>query len=73
MPGPNSCPNGDTRVSRGHINEVFVCKIHGEKSLDDCEWKSVNLDKYGEPYACSIIPLREYLAQRNMLRTGKTK
>ena len=63
MPGPNSCPNGDTRVMLGHVNEEFVCYKHGDKELDLCYSRS----------GCNIISLRVYLSERGRLRTGKTK
>lgn len=63
MPGPNSCPNGDTRVMRGHVNEAFVCNKHGEKELDVCYSRE----------NCTIVPLRDYLFSRNRLVTGKTR
>jgi hypothetical protein len=63
MPGPLSAPNGDTRIVRGHINEEFVCDKHFDKEFDVC------LDRQG----CVVIPLRQYLAKRNRLVTGKTK
>lgn len=59
MAGPNSAPNGDTRIVRGHINEEFVCEKH-KRELEKCN-------------DCTLIPLRVYLAKRNMLRTGKTR
>lgn len=59
MPGPNSSPNGDTRIVRGHINEEFRCDTHRECVQD------------GEN--CKIIPLRWWLAKRNLLHTGKTR
>jgi hypothetical protein len=72
MPGPNSCPNGDTTVMRGHINEEFYCDIHKDKHLDECydneDWWPIN------PLIphCRVIPKREWLAKRGRLRTGKT-
>lgn len=79
MPGPNSTPNGDTTVSRGHVNESFVCDLHFEKHLDRCdenirrrERADSDREKRQIP-ACRIVPLREYLAARGRLRTGKTK
>lgn len=63
MPGPCSTPNGDTRIIRGHVNEAFVCNKHGEKELDKC-YINVN---------CTIVPLRDYLASRGRLVTGKTR
>lgn len=59
MPGPNSAPNGDTRIVRGHINEEFVCEKH-KAELEKCDKK------------CTLLPLRVYLSKRNLLRTGKT-
>lgn len=67
MPGPNSVPNGDTRLMRGHINEAFVCQRHVDKHLDVC-YDRVDAEKN----ACVVVPLRQYLAERNRLRTGKT-
>jgi hypothetical protein len=60
MPGPNSAPNGDTRIVKGHFNEEFVCATH-YREYDRCNEK------------CKNISLRDYLAKRNMLRTGKTR
>lgn len=59
MAGPNSAPNGDTRIVRGHVDEEFVCEKHRECDLDT--------DK------CQVVPLRWYLSKRNRLRTGKTR
>jgi hypothetical protein len=79
VPGPNSTPNGDTTLSRGHVDEKFVCNIHAEKQLDKCEEnirRRENADSDREKRqipACQIVPLREYLAVRGRLRTGKTK
>ena len=73
MPGPLSTPNGDETIIRGHVNEVFLCRVHGENRLDDCAdeiafatWPG------GRKTNCKIIPLREYLLARNRLVTGKT-
>ncbi len=66
MPGPLSTPNGDTTLARGHVNEKFVCNKHGDKNLDLCE------AKIEAGMSCSMVPLRNYLADRNRLRTGKT-
>lgn len=60
MPGPNSAPNGDTTIVRGHVNEEFIevkrtTRI-GNNVFHWSEW----------------VPKREYLAKRNRLRTGKT-
>jgi hypothetical protein len=63
MPGPLSTPNGDARIIRGHVNEMFVCGQHFDKELDKC---------YGRE-RCTIVPLRDYLYQRNRLVTGKTR
>ena len=68
MSGPNSAPNGDTRVVKGHINEEFMCDKHGDKHLDECESNQV-LDRSH----CDVVSLRDYLAKRNRLVTGKTK
>lgn len=67
MPGPCSVPNGDTRVVRGHIDEEFACEKHGQKELDRCE------NRRFDKNPCVVVPLRQYLAERNRLRTGKTK
>lgn len=79
MPGPNSAPNGDTSIVRGHVQEKFVCDSHGEKQLDRCdnnirrrERADSDREKRQIP-DCRIVPLREYLTKRNRLRTGKTK
>lgn len=63
MSGPNSAPNGDTRLVLGHVNEAFVCSKHGDKELDVCS---------GKP-GCEMMSLRHYLASRGRLVTGKTK
>lgn len=57
MPGPNSAPNGDTTIIRGHADEEFV--------------RVLVLKGYAEEHY-EWIPKREYLARRNKLRTGKT-
>lgn len=62
MPGPQSTPNGDTRIIAGHVNEAFVCGTHFDKRLDLCQGDE----------ECRIITLRAYLAKRNRLVTGKT-
>jgi len=59
MAGPNSVPNGDTRLMMGHVNTEYRCDTHSK-----CSW---------EEKSCKIITLREWLAKRNRLRTGKTK
>jgi len=59
MAGPNSAPNGDTRIIRGHVNEEFACETHRECTLDT--------DR------CKVVPLRWYLSKRGRLQTGKTK
>lgn len=64
MPGPNSCPNGDTTVMRGSTNERFVCYTHNTEGFGD---KCTGDEK------CKIVPLRWYLESRGKLRTGKTK
>lgn len=63
MPGPLSTPNGDVRIIRGHVNEEFVCNKHGDKNVDECFADA----------KCTIVPLRDYLYQRNRLVTGKTR
>lgn len=63
MPGPLSTPNGDVRIIRGHVKEEFVCNRHADKNLDEC----FSNEK------CTIVPLRDYLYNRNRLVTGKTR
>jgi hypothetical protein len=71
MSGPNSVPNGDTRVMRGHMSEVFICDWHG-KEVPGPESRCPKQSKDPEN-PCPILPLRWYLLKRNRLRTGKTK
>lgn len=72
MPGPNSAPNGDTTIVRGHVNEEFYCETHKDKHVGECEvneeWCHIN------PLLphCRVVPKRYWLAKRNRLRTGKT-
>jgi hypothetical protein len=74
MAGPNSTPNGDTTLSLGHVNEKFACNLHGEKHLDWCEEteSGISTGKFDFPN-CNVVSLRNYLASRNRLVTGKTK
>jgi hypothetical protein len=76
MPGPNSVPNGDTRLMLGHMNEAFICEVHSDKNLDLCFEREgmYYTDKHGELvlYPCRVVSLRNYLAKRNRLVTGKT-
>lgn len=58
MAGPNSAPNGDTTIVRGHVNEEFIRVKRWDAELE-LEW-------------FEEVPKRTYLAQRNRLRTGKT-
>lgn len=74
MSGPNSAPNGDTRLVMGHVNEEFMCQTHGNKHLDRCEKNLVyTIDERLDGKKCVVVGLRTYLAQRNKLVTGKTK
>lgn len=68
MPGPQSVPNGDTTIVRFHVNEKFMCDKHN-KEYDQHE---ESYDKDGQ-LTCRMVSLREYLAKRNRLVTGKTK
>ena len=68
MPGPLSTPNGDTRIIRGHVNEVFMCEKHNT----DYDSHNEEFNKDGE-LLCRRVSLREYLLKRNRLVTGKTK
>lgn len=70
MPGPMSVPNGDTTIVRGHVNEVFMCDKHN-KEYDHKDHEE-SYDKDGQ-LLCRVVSLREYLAKRNRLVTGKTK
>lgn len=69
MAGPNSAPNGDTRIVVGHVDADYACEIHGTKHLDWCE--ETEQGEFDFP-ACHVVPLRYYLAKRNRLRSGKT-
>jgi hypothetical protein len=62
MPGPMSVPNRDTTIVRGHVNEVFMCDKNHEESYDR-----------DGLLLCRMVSLREYLAKRNRLVTGKTR
>ncbi len=76
MPGPNSIPNGDTTVMRGHANEKFVCLSHGGRGpveIDGPTCNRVHKDSEGRQVEPKVLPLRWYLGERNRLRTGKTK
>jgi hypothetical protein len=57
MPGPCSTPDGDKRRHE-ELNEI-VCNIHFTCDMD-------------ERKAHEYITLRQWLCQRNKLRTGKT-
>lgn len=74
MARPLSVPNGDTRVARGHVEEEFVCVLHGPKHLAWCNDTVAGLmtGEFDFP-VCRVVPLRWYLEQRGLLRTGKTK
>lgn len=73
MAGPNSAPNGDTRIVMGHVNEEFVCMLHGPKHLAWCNETVAGLmdGRYTYP-ACKVVSLRQHLALRGHLVTGKT-
>lgn len=72
MPGPNSAPNGDTTIVRGHMNEEFLCDIHASKHLDACRVNEERREVNPKLPPCHIVSKREYLLKRNRLRTGKT-
>lgn len=76
MSGPLSVPNGDTTIVRGHVNEVFMCDKHN-KQYDDKDHKEEYSAVKGFPedglLLCRMVSLREYLAKRNRLVTGKTR
>lgn len=63
MPGPCSFPEGNKRRYE-ELNEI-VCNIHFE-----CDMREFN--KKGEPVLHEYITLRQWLLNRNKLRTGKT-
>ena len=65
MAGPLSVPNGDVRIIRGHVQEEFLCKCGNEK----CD----GTPRGDRPNAHKMIPLRDYLAARGRLITGKTR
>ncbi len=75
MSGPNSIPNGDTTVMRGHMNEKFICTAHKDKRGKRMEVDSLRstCPMDSDKHPCHVLPLRWYLEQRGMLRTGKTK
>jgi hypothetical protein len=59
MAGPNSAPNGDARLVKGHLLAEFV-------------W----VEYYDELTRMSFrmqVPLRDYLARKHRLLTGKTQ
>lgn len=60
MAGPNSAPNGDAGLIRGHRLERFVLV----KCPADCEKEHEHEQ---------LLPARTVLARRNRLVTGKTK
>lgn len=68
MPGPNSAPNGDAGLIRGHIRERFVyclsCYVAYRSKLTEEERENLP--------ATIPFPLREHLAAHNKLITGKT-
>lgn len=60
MPGPNSAPNGDTTIIRGHRDEEFITVWHTTQiGMNSIRWSEE-------------VPKREYLAKRGRLTTGKT-
>lgn len=61
MPGPNSAPNGDTTIIRGHVNEEFIEVKHTTQ---------IGSDKF---HWSEWVPKREWLAERGRLTTGKTR
>lgn len=70
MPGPNSAPNGDKGLIRGHAEERFyyceTCQRRREKEY---------FERYGIKAKLREIlyPAREHDAKHKRLRTGKTK
>jgi hypothetical protein len=70
MPGPMSVPNGDTTIVRGHVNEVFMCDKHNKQYDEKSHQESYDKDGL---LLCRMVSLREYLAKRNRLVTGKTR
>lgn len=58
MSGPNSAPNGDARLVKGYPGQDFV-------------WVKVD-SKRDERYPGYWKPLRDYLADKGRLETGKT-
>lgn len=65
MAGPLSTPNGDVRIIRGHVQEEFICVCGNHK----CDGTMDSWDRYTH----KMVPLRNYLFDRNRLVTGKTK
>lgn len=63
MPGPCSLPAQDKRRYE-ELNEI-VCNIHF-----NCDMREY--DKHGKPVAHEYITYRQWLFNRNKLRTGKT-
>lgn len=59
MAGPNSVPNGDTRLMMGHVNTEYRCDTHRVCTQDS--------------ESCRVITLREWLLKRNRLVTGKSR
>lgn len=71
MPGPNSAPNGDTRLVRGHINEAFT--VISRRTCARCYAQYVaSVPEKQEPEPYIMLPLREHLARHGNLVTGKT-
>ena len=63
MPGPCSLPDGDSRRYE-ELNDI-VCNIHFE-----CDMREY--DKKGNEVKHEYITYRQWLLNRNKLRTGKT-
>ena len=57
MPGPNSAPNGDVTLIKGHKREIYYY----------CQCKDY------DHYKHLPIPARDWLARRGRLYTGKTE
>ncbi len=68
MPGPNSLPNGSSRMEYAEM-WVLVCDYHNNCTPDSHKV----FDKHGDIIFHAFITKREWLAKRNKLRTGKTR
>ncbi len=68
MPGPNSAPNGDAGLVRGHQDERFVW-------CNPCyaSRKAWGLREFGVILDPISYPARSHDAKHNRLHTGKTQ